>query len=607
MFQTSSSDQPGIPSEVVALARQIKALSETGLHKRRIKPIVRIIFEAISHLYSDENLRQVVEKSKGKTRAISVVEDTSQNFSLDWVVDLFLVTAAVKEFLHRTEDFRDSSAYKAFLQKDSEPSSSHFALNEPENLIHTSSFNPSITSLNLSINLSISTTFREAQEDIIFESRSENSESSELSTSSEDSQDNQKIDEQKSSTQVTPDLDLNGFDTSQASLLDSRLTQQTPSRVHSSDQISRVQSEIYLFQFSHLTNLRQLFITKFSSSLSTISTESHITLTTETVLSEEYLPNASSIIFRYQSLQGFVQRNINLDFLKSILSNTGRARSQTITRRIVETISASTSQHLSISTESQENPPSLNSNKESSHQEKISVESGSSIQLTTPFKKQQQHASLVNSFLSFSILSFDFLFHEFRSSFSSDSFISSVRSVSFSRLSADLHSNLNSPRIQELDEILKSDKLSSDRSHKLNFSDSTSFTIITPVMSIFDGNASSSSVFNLTQQNIQGIVLSMFNLFAQNVQGQAQAKAVEATTDVVAVAKKSSFRVFDVRFFDPQLNPSYDSGDVIQIERDLYYRDVYLFVKRVKDAVIMSEADAVRTNLSACLRESAQV
>jgi hypothetical protein len=126
-------------------------------------------------------------------------------------------------------------------------------------------------------------------------------------------------------------------------------------------------------------------------------------------------------------------------------------------------------------------------------------------------------------------------------------------------------------------------------------------------MSIFDENVSSSSMFNLTQQDIQGIALSMFNLFAQNVQDQTQAKTAEATIDVVAIAKKSSFRAFDVRFFDSQLNSSYDPDDVIQIGRDLYYRDVYLFVKRVKNAVIMSEADAVRTNLSACLRKSAQV
>jgi hypothetical protein len=126
-------------------------------------------------------------------------------------------------------------------------------------------------------------------------------------------------------------------------------------------------------------------------------------------------------------------------------------------------------------------------------------------------------------------------------------------------------------------------------------------------MSTFEENVSFSFMFNLTQQNIQEIVLSMFNLFAQNVQNQTQTKTIEAIIDVVTIAKKSSFRVSDVKFFDSQLNLFYDSDDVVQIKRDLYYRNVYLFVERVKIAVIMFDVEIVRTNLSACLRETTHV
>jgi hypothetical protein len=53
-------------------------------------------------------------------------------------------------------------------------------------------------------------------------------------------------------------------------------------------------------------------------------------------------------------------------------------------------------------------------------------------------------------------------------------------------------------------------------------------------MSIFDeNNASSSFVFNLTQQNIQEIALFMFNLFAQNVQDQTQAKVAETINETI--------------------------------------------------------------------------
>jgi hypothetical protein len=127
-------------------------------------------------------------------------------------------------------------------------------------------------------------------------------------------------------------------------------------------------------------------------------------------------------------------------------------------------------------------------------------------------------------------------------------------------------------------------------------------------MSTFEKNVSSSSVFYLTQQNIQEIALFMFNLFAQNVQDQTQARTTKTINEtIISIAKKNVFRAFDVEFFDSQLNSSYDQDDVVQIKRDLYYKNVYLFVERVKNAVIMSETETVRTNLSTCLRESAQI
>ncbi len=120
---------------------------------------------------------------------------------------------------------------------------------------------------------------------------------------------------------------------------------------------------------------------------------------------------------------------------------------------------------------------------------------------------------------------------------------------------------------------------------------------------------SQDQAFILFQQNIQEIALFMFNLFAQNVQIQAQTQVrIETMKEAVFTTfKKFSFRTSDVEFFDSQLDLSYDSSDVVQVNRDLYYRNVYLFVKRVKNVVIMSDVDAVRTNLSTCLKESTQV
>jgi hypothetical protein len=100
----------------------------------------------------------------------------------------------------------------------------------------------------------------------------------------------------------------------------------------------------------------------------------------------------------------------------------------------------------------------------------------------------------------------------------------------------------------------------------------------------------------------------MFNLFAQNVQNQTQARTTKTINEtIISIAKKNVFKVFDVEFFDSQLDSSYDSDDVVQIERDLYYKNVYFFVKRVKDVVIMFDVEVVRTNLLTCLRESTQI
>ncbi len=111
------SDSFSLSSQVIQTSRHLKALWNVELHKRRIKSIVRIIFETICNFYSEKNLRQVVEKSKKKIRVISVVENTSQNFSFDWVMNSVLITSTAKKFLHQIENFRKSSIYNKFLHK----------------------------------------------------------------------------------------------------------------------------------------------------------------------------------------------------------------------------------------------------------------------------------------------------------------------------------------------------------------------------------------------------------------------------------------------------------------------------------------------------------
>ncbi len=209
-------------------------------------------------------------------------------------------------------------------------------------------------------------------------------------------------------TKKTLDFDLNKFDISQTSLLDERLTRQTLLRVQSSDQMSCLQSEIYLFQFLHLTNLRKLFITKFFLSLSIILAKSFIILTTKTIFSEDYFVNASSTEirqFNYQSLQNLVQRNF--DFLISILS---RSQFKLITNQF-----AKSAKNSSVTIELQSNSLNFESNKKKRSHDDIAIVKNEKkhffvVFFTTSQQNQRQFSSK-NSFLSFSVSSFDFFFH----------------------------------------------------------------------------------------------------------------------------------------------------------------------------------------------------
>jgi hypothetical protein len=365
-------------------------------------------------------------------------------------------------------------------------------------------------------------------------------------------------------------------------------------RDHSKMLSTRVHTKKNLFQSSHLKNLRKLFI--FTT---IIAIAKYNSSNANKTFSKEYSANASSIStrhFDYQSLQSLVQRNF--DFLISILS-----RSQF---KLITSQSAESTYNSSIATESSSKHSNFESNEKEFNENVLTNHSRKKH--TFQFTTSKQLIFFINFFFFFSSLSFDSLFHQFRSSFSSNFFTFSAKWIFFNKFSINLDYQFS--RIEKLNDHSRlnvSSKISSEISSNFISENTHSHsTNATSIMSIFEENAS--SMINLTQQNIQEIVLFMFNLFAQNVQDQTQAKIAKTINEtIINIAKKNAFRAFDVKFFDSQLNSFYEQNDVVQINRNLYYRNVYLFVKRVKDVVIMSEAKIVRTNLFACLRESAQI
>jgi hypothetical protein len=174
-------------------------------------------------------------------------------------------------------------------------------------------------------------------------------------------------------------------------------------------------------------------------------------------------------------------------------------------KKTIESSFTSWNQNSSISTESYSISILLNSNQKkrfSRRRQDFTQEKKNfvSILFTTFFSQQHR-----NFFLSFSNLSFDFLFQQFRLSFFSDSLTFVAKSIFSSRLVAELNLDLDFSRIRELNDT------TNIFSASISFNDffSNQSSKIISIMSISEENTF--ATFNLTQQDIQNIVLSMFN------------------------------------------------------------------------------------------------
>jgi hypothetical protein len=69
----------------------------------------------------------------------------------------------------------------------------------------------------------------------------------------------------------------------------------------------------------------------------------------------------------------------------------------------------------------------------------------------------------------------------------------------------------------------------------------------------------------------------------------------------------SRWNAVDIEFFDPNYDgkSAVTEKTVIHSRKDTYYRDVHVFVERVKEMTIVLEAKKVRKNLPSCLRGTA--
>ena len=59
----------------------------------------------------------------------------------------------------------------------------------------------------------------------------------------------------------------------------------------------------------------------------------------------------------------------------------------------------------------------------------------------------------------------------------------------------------------------------------------------------------------------------------------------------------------DIGFFDLSLSTSYDEGKIVLVGKKLYYRSIILFIKRIKNLVIIKGYELIRANLNTYLRK----
>lgn len=58
----------------------------------------------------------------------------------------------------------------------------------------------------------------------------------------------------------------------------------------------------------------------------------------------------------------------------------------------------------------------------------------------------------------------------------------------------------------------------------------------------------------------------------------------------------------DLRYFDPHLDKSYGEGEIVTVGKDIYYRNVILFIERLNDVTNVKGATMIKANLNTALR-----
>jgi len=73
-----------------------------------------------------------------------------------------------------------------------------------------------------------------------------------------------------------------------------------------------------------------------------------------------------------------------------------------------------------------------------------------------------------------------------------------------------------------------------------------------------------------------------------------------------AATPSLAFQPEDIGYFDSHLNDTYGKGDFVQLEKDVYYCNVHLFLGQAKAAAMVKGTHLIHISLHICLCSSTQ-
>ena len=73
------------------------------------------------------------------------------------------------------------------------------------------------------------------------------------------------------------------------------------------------------------------------------------------------------------------------------------------------------------------------------------------------------------------------------------------------------------------------------------------------------------------------------------------------SSDFLPKASTERSNQADLRYFDPHLNKAHGNGELVSMGKNIYYKNVMLFVQRLQSLVIFKRAAFVKANVATSL------